>query len=89
MRLLIPEPEDFICEAIRDELGWGEWDKDKMAVDLTAPDWKEHNHVHNWKNYIPQKIKENWFRFGREARFAFFLMAEKRADSEDWGRDEI
>ena len=51
---------------------------------LFLPNWENSNKCHDWKNYIDKDIRLIWQMLSREERYMAFLMAEKRADAEEW-----
>lgn len=40
--------------------------------------------VHDWRNYIPDEIKEIWNDLTLREKQLLFIMAEQQADKEEW-----
>lgn len=52
--------------------------------DAINPDWQAEWNVHNWRNYISNKVKTMWPSFTDEQKIALAEQAEERADQEHW-----
>jgi len=52
------------------------------------PDWDEfykHNrHVHDWRTYITDEVRENWDNLNLETRCVAINIAQACADRENW-----
>jgi len=58
---------------------------DRDAVeDILRPDWRTTSRVHDWRNHVPHELRELWTDLNEDARLAVYLMAERRADGEEW-----
>lgn len=40
--------------------------------------------VHNWRNYIPECVKDLWNTFNFQSRIMMVIMAKKQANEEEW-----
>lgn len=40
--------------------------------------------VHNWRNHVPESIREVWDALAPQARAVAILMAQERANREEW-----
>lgn len=52
--------------------------------DYMEPDWKRADRVHDWRNYIPEPLRERWTGLSEETRFVAACMAQQQADGEEW-----
>lgn len=39
---------------------------------------------HDWRNYVPEHWRENWFSFTEREREIIIFMATENADKEEW-----
>jgi hypothetical protein len=46
--------------------------------------WSEGSKTHNWKNYVPDEVKESWQNLSVLGMLSVYIMANKQADAEDW-----
>jgi hypothetical protein len=42
------------------------------------------NKVHDWRNYVPDELKECWYELTDRERYIIYLLCEERATMEDW-----
>ena len=49
-----------------------------------TPCWVNKNRVHNWRNYISDKVKKMWDTFTLEQKIALVEQADEQADKEEW-----
>lgn len=61
--------------AIDLECNWLEW---------KAPNWKENNRVHNWKNYAPAELIEIWDTFDDYQKKVIAVALDRVASDEHW-----
>lgn len=40
--------------------------------------------VHNWRNHVPESIREVWDALAPQARAVVILMAQEQANREEW-----
>ena len=48
------------------------------------PEWDKAQKVHDWRNYISEKLCEMWDTFTDEQKLAIAENAEEQANSEEW-----
>lgn len=53
-------------------------------TDWSDPDWKNVGRVHDWRNYITDRIRALWPTFTDEQKGAIYEMAENQASAEHW-----
>lgn len=51
---------------------------------LDQPHFDKARRVHDWRNYIPDEIREVWSSMTVESRVVTYILAEKQANAEDW-----
>lgn len=52
--------------------------------DCINPDWKNVTRVHDWRNYVPDRVVALWDTFTDAQKIAIAEMADERASSEHW-----
>ncbi|WP_170066073.1 hypothetical protein [Novosphingobium guangzhouense] len=52
--------------------------------DYVHPQWGEARQVHDWRNHIPEEIRDIWGTFSVGQRAALHAWAEDLADMEEW-----
>jgi hypothetical protein len=52
--------------------------------DPIEPDWDGAGKVHDWRNYITDKVRTLWPTFSRSQKIAIAEMAQERAEAEEW-----
>lgn len=52
--------------------------------DILCPSWSDLCKVYDWRNYIPEEMRERWLSRSLDARIAAYIMAEKIVSYEDW-----
>lgn len=52
--------------------------------DYQHPDWTQQDRVHNWRNYISERLQAMWDTFTDEQKAAIAEGAQEAADREDW-----
>lgn len=58
--------------------------QNKEIARLDDPQWDKRRKVHEWRNHVPEVLRENWKALTSETRVAVYLMAQKQADAEEW-----
>lgn len=53
------------------------------VVNDDSPDWQDTYISHDWRNHIPDAIRDMWPRLSQEARAVAFVMAVTQADAEE------
>lgn len=53
---------------------------------LVNPEWPRPDrwHVHEWKDYIPEGLRERWDSLSQETKEVAYYMAKEQADNEMW-----
>jgi hypothetical protein len=59
-------------------------DAHDLIYDPIDPKWDETGRVHDWRNYITEKLIALWPTFTDEQKIAIAEMAELQANSENW-----
>lgn len=62
---------------------------EQFVEDAENPDWKEFDnhlgrHVHDWRSYITEEVRENWEQLSLIARCAVISCCEEVAGNEEW-----
>jgi len=52
--------------------------------DYLSPDWESAGRIHEWKNYISEKLRGMWDTFTPEQKAAIAESAEESASREEW-----
>jgi len=53
-------------------------------VDLDNPEFDNAGMVHDWRNYVPYQVVNQWARLSKEERAVVVFMAQKVANEEEW-----
>lgn len=48
------------------------------------PTWDRAGRVHDWRNYVPEEIRDMWFTFTQIQRKALYETFAKLAANEEW-----
>ena len=56
----------------------------EQESDINSPEWNKAGKVHDWRNHIPEPVKECWERLSVDAKHVAYYMAEQKADQEVW-----
>ena len=67
-----------------DLLAAADLDAPDEPQDILRPSWSDVGRVHDWRNYIPDAMRERWFMLSPDARVAAYIMATDLAHSEEW-----
>ncbi len=54
------------------------------GVDISVATFRNEGRVHDWRNYIPEAVRELWPELSEEARLVALLVAEVGANREHW-----
>lgn len=64
-----------------------EWCNEHIE-DAKNPDWeafdKEWTHVHDWRTYVTEDVRENWDSISLVGRCAVIACCEEAAGNEEW-----
>lgn len=60
------------------------WVYPNIPSDYQNPDWTQQNRVHNWRNYIIERLQAMWDTFTDEQKAAIAESAQEAADREEW-----
>ncbi len=52
--------------------------------DWHQPEWDNASHVHEWKNYISEKVKKIWDSFTDKQKIEIAKQADELASQEEW-----
>lgn len=55
-----------------------------LPKDWEFPEWGDKTLVHNWKNYVNQELKDNWFVLEPKLKQILAVNFEEIADNEEW-----
>ena len=61
--------------------------KTGLSIDLEGvinPRFDEARMIHDWRNHIPDQIKDCWPGLSIQAKIVAYTMAEKQAEAEEW-----
>jgi len=51
---------------------------------LTDPQWERAGKVHDWRNHIPETVRNVWDAMSLDARVVSYVFAREAAQSEEW-----
>jgi hypothetical protein len=73
-------------QGFQDAVGWwGSTESDRLAlVCMDDPRFDEAGRVHDWRNYVPDLLKNMWAGLPREAKIVAAWITADRARAEDW-----
>lgn len=54
------------------------------SYDISNNTLAQREKVHEWKNHIHESIEQIWNQLSEESRLVALIMAEDRADKEEW-----
>jgi hypothetical protein len=52
--------------------------------DLDDPEFSKATRVHDWRNYVPVEIKQEWNHLTEREKKIVFLLANEQANAEIW-----
>lgn len=61
-----------------------EYDGWSAPEGYASPDWSDGGRVHNWRNHVPEHMREIWQTFSDEQRQHLALWADALARNEYW-----
>ena len=59
-------------------------DMNDAPPDWQSPIWNSAGRVHEWKNYISERVKELWDSFTVDQKLAIAAQANEQARREEW-----
>ncbi len=59
-------------------------DESWESLDLDNPKFEEANKVHDWRNYVPDVVADQWEYLSEETKKVVFIMADAQAQNEVW-----
>ncbi len=57
---------------------------DRFGNEVLAVNWADGGRIHNWRTYVPTKLRKVWHHLGIETKVVIYIMAEDRANEEVW-----
>ena len=54
------------------------------VTDISNPEFEKAGKVHDWRNHVPQIIRDLWKTFTAEQKIALMTWAENLAELEHW-----
>lgn len=48
------------------------------------PDWTDTSRVHNWRNYVSDRVRQIWHTFTDEQKIALGEQAAEQSSKEEW-----
>ena len=57
---------------------------ERFGNEVTAVDWEAGLRTHNWRTYIPLRLRKIWHHLSMETKVVAYIMAEDRADDDVW-----
>jgi len=51
---------------------------------LKKPEFEKATKIHDWRNYVPDQLIEDWNNLTMRERQIIYFMAEERASIEEW-----
>jgi hypothetical protein len=57
---------------------------DADVSSILVPAWDQAARVHDWRNYVPDGIRDCWGQLSPDARIIAYAFAQLLADDEDW-----
>lgn len=55
-----------------------------VPLDYANPDWEKARRVHEWKNYVSERLQAVWHTFTDEQKQAIAESADDVASAEEW-----
>lgn len=55
-----------------------------ITDDFINPDWQNTRRVHDWRNYINDKLRAIWHTFTDDQKQVIAENADEQADAEQW-----
>jgi len=83
--MILPGSKSAAAEKLLNSDAWSVVYCTRTCADMTGPiDWANTHKCHDWRNYVPQAVRDVWDELTVEARLAVCLTAMPMADREDW-----
>lgn len=76
--------DEEIRSLIKKEIEKVYHDESWESLDLDNPKFEEANKVHDWRNYVPDVVADQWEYLSEETKKVVFIMADAQAQSEVW-----
>jgi len=57
---------------------------DVLSAELENPEFENAGRVHDWRNHVPEEVKEQWDQLSVDARKVAYLTAYHEAEEEEW-----
>jgi hypothetical protein len=57
---------------------------DILLADLENPEFDNAGRVHDWRNHVPDEVKEQWGQQSTDAKKVAYLKAYNEAEREEW-----
>ena len=57
---------------------------EQLKIEANNPNFNDNGKCHNWRRYVSDEWKDNWFSFTEREREIMIFMARENADKEDW-----
>ena len=57
---------------------------DALVKKLKRPNWRDEDRVHNWRNYVDNRIKKVWSCLDDDVRIHIYIQARTKAEAEVW-----
>lgn len=61
---------------------------EQYTAEAENPNWEvfdsKHKHIHDWRSYITDEVRENWFDISLIGRCALISCCEVVANDEEW-----
>jgi len=55
-----------------------------VGKNMDNPDFAKAEKIHDWRNYVPQLLQDNWSKLTGRERMIIAILADKRASNEEW-----
>lgn len=52
--------------------------------ELDNPEFENAGRVHDWRNHVPEEVKEQWDQLSLDAKQVAYLAAYNEAENEEW-----
>mgnify|MGYP006901787204 CR=1 FL=1 len=76
--------DEEIRSLIKKEIEKVYHDESWESLDLDNPKFEEANKVHDWRNYVPDVVADQWEYLSEETKKVVFIMADAQAQNEEW-----
>jgi hypothetical protein len=55
-----------------------------LQDELDNPEFENAGRVHDWRNHVPEEVKEQWDQLSVDAKRVAYLTAYNEAEREEW-----